>query len=935
VEFELQVMGPDRAVDLCTPFDYHELWFFNADRGAAFSPTIEAQLPPGLEYLPGTTQVQIGGSTTWVAADDPIGTNDLIYWNVGAWLPGGLLGSVDDAPDHQLRLRFLTQPACGFVSGDRITFRGFGENACGDIANRIERPGPALEVHTGLNLPRTMLSWLGADTVQVCEESLLLSWQIDFEQPSGALDSFWVYLPIGTRVDTTGSRWSDGTPVDWSIDARGSRLRLTAPIPPGSRSVSLSVLARLPDALDCGSVQIEAQTLQSTLATCGNDPEPCAVYHLTGRIGVFIFVKKAQFANASGTWHIDPDGRWRVEFEVEKSPGTPASGLSWQIFTDTPPTGILDSGDRKVYEFEVPINAWDGNHLRWSETIPDSLGDEACDWWLVLEAADNCLCEDLRVPLKNRPVTLPSDTLCPGEFWRIGLDSLEGYTYQWTGVETDCEKCAEIDVLVLERQDSLSARLEVISPRGCRQLYFFSLMSHPGPAVSFSDTLACVGQKLAFQVPTGYRWNWTGPGIINPEDAVHVLEADSSVKYRIEMESPEGCVFVDTLNLRVIPEPEVHLDSLYLFCPGDSLTISGIVKGAIREYTWFPGESFEDENAFPGRFVSGVRSGSVELLVIDSAGCSARDTTMVNISVLNLEAEEEEVALCIGDSVLLTVTGADTYQWVPSGGLSCDTCGVTYWSPGSDTSVLVYSMDSLGCTDSIEIHASLIPGFLDSMTVLICPGDSINLGDTLVTESGRYVRTYDADLHCDSTVVYHIMNYVLDTPVIVGDTLVLLGDTVHWRTVGGEGGQFRWEGPFDYLSCDTCREITFTLADSGDVVLHWISEAGCAFESRRRISYYELVCPEVDNVFVPNAFSPNGDGVNDVLMVRGTGDAGMLFMVYNRWGQEVFKSVNPDYGWDGHFEGAQLRPDTYSYYLELRCPGGELIRRKGNVMIMK
>jgi gliding motility-associated-like protein len=934
VEFEMQVTGPDQEVELCEPFTHHEVWLFNADRGDAFAPVIEAQLPPGLEYLAGSSEVRIGGSATWQAVGDPTGIVDLIRWETAAWLPGGVLGSVDKAPDHQLRLRFLTRPVCGFVSGDRVTFTGTGQNACFERANSIFRSGPSLDVTSDQPLPSAVITWLGTDTVYACTESVQLAWQIDFSEPTTASDSFWVYLPTGTMVDTTGSRWSNGAAATWNFHNPGNRLRLAAAIPPGVRSVTVSLHALIPPTIACGPLPIEAQTLQSGMAQCGSDPTPCAVFRLTGRLNFSVFVKKAQLTNASGSWYIAPDGRRFVEFRVAKQPGSPGTEMSWTLFTDQPPIGVLDSSDRAVYSFGVAGSAWTGDRLEWEESIPDSIAALACNWWLVLKAEDNCLCEDLRIPLEsNRPVIHAVDTLCPRELWHIGVDSMEGYSYQWRDIEIDCDTCARISIQAVDLGQIRTARLDVTTPQSCRQSYIFSLFRYPGPPALPADTVKCGGQVLGFQVSPGYSWTWHGPGISDPGAGIQRIVTDSNALYRIDWMSAEGCSFTDSMRVRVYPDPLVALDSLYIFCPGEERIVDGVVEGAIRQYTWIPGNQFEDENAFPGRLRSAARSGKIELLVVDSAGCSARDTAEVIISPLNLELNVESVLLCEGDSIRLEASGGERYRWVPGQHVLCDTCRSTIWFPSTDGSIRVYAEDDFGCTDSLDVHASYAPGFMDSLVVFKCPEEGADLGDTTVFEAGRYTRRYAANTFCDSTIVYDVMDYLVDPPVIVGDSLVLLGDTVRWTAQGGGPGTYRWQGPFDYLSCDTCKEIRFTLSDSGEVVLTWISEQGCELELRRRIRYFELQCPEADNVFVPSAFSPNGDGVNDVLMVRGAGDAEIYFLVYNRWGEEVFRSTHTNIGWDGRFNNVELAPDTYSYYLELTCPGGEIIQKKGNVTL--
>jgi len=96
-----------------------------------------------------------------------------------------------------------------------------------------------------------------------------------------------------------------------------------------------------------------------------------------------------------------------------------------------------------------------------------------------------------------------------------------------------------------------------------------------------------------------------------------------------------------------------------------------------------------------------------------------------------------------------------------------------------------------------------------------------------------------------------------------------------------------------------------------------------------------------DSVFIPNTFTPNGDGLNDVFYPRGKGIAYVSsFRIFNRWGELVFERnnfmLNDEHnGWDGTYKGRQLSPDVYMYTISSRCANGEIIEWKGDVTLVK
>jgi gliding motility-associated-like protein len=88
-------------------------------------------------------------------------------------------------------------------------------------------------------------------------------------------------------------------------------------------------------------------------------------------------------------------------------------------------------------------------------------------------------------------------------------------------------------------------------------------------------------------------------------------------------------------------------------------------------------------------------------------------------------------------------------------------------------------------------------------------------------------------------------------------------------------------------------------------------------------------------VDVPNAFTPNGDGKNDKVFVRGFGIAQMNFRIYNRWGQLVFESASQSYGWDGRYKGELQPMDAYAYTLIVQYGDGTVVNKKGDITLIR
>ena len=88
-------------------------------------------------------------------------------------------------------------------------------------------------------------------------------------------------------------------------------------------------------------------------------------------------------------------------------------------------------------------------------------------------------------------------------------------------------------------------------------------------------------------------------------------------------------------------------------------------------------------------------------------------------------------------------------------------------------------------------------------------------------------------------------------------------------------------------------------------------------------------------VFIPNSFTPNGDGMNDILYVRSDILEEMYFVVYSRWGEKLFETAQQEIGWDGTFKKKDCQTGVYDYYFKGKCKDGDELELKGNVTLIR
>jgi gliding motility-associated-like protein len=169
------------------------------------------------------------------------------------------------------------------------------------------------------------------------------------------------------------------------------------------------------------------------------------------------------------------------------------------------------------------------------------------------------------------------------------------------------------------------------------------------------------------------------------------------------------------------------------------------------------------------------------------------------------------------------------------------------------------------------------------------------------------------------------------------DTLIAPGSSFTIRPVYGNGvSQWLWT-PVSVLSCSNCANPVVTVREPVQIAVQVSNSAGCIATDSFAI---RLSC-RADQVFLPNTFTPNGDGMNDVWYPRGSTFSRIRFLrVFNRWGQLVFERTNfnaedRSAGWDGKFKGVLLTPDVFVYSMGIICSDGQVVEAKGNVMIVR
>jgi gliding motility-associated-like protein len=206
---------------------------------------------------------------------------------------------------------------------------------------------------------------------------------------------------------------------------------------------------------------------------------------------------------------------------------------------------------------------------------------------------------------------------------------------------------------------------------------------------------------------------------------------------------------------------------------------------------------------------------------------------------------------------------------------------------------------------------------------------------TIIAQNGAQPQVLLTNQYgCTATLrtTVNVVDLASKVRVTANPTTIENGESTTIRVENCPDCTYSWS-PATGLNTTTGSTVIASPTDTTEYTVK-VTSNGCMAELKITINVSGPYCVE-PYIFVPTAFTPNSDGVNDVLYVRGRGIDRMTFIIYNRWGQKMFETSDPKVGWDGTFRGKKLPADVYGFYLLANCIDGTTYRKQGNVTLIR
>jgi len=387
-------------------------------------------------------------------------------------------------------------------------------------------------------------------------------------------------------------------------------------------------------------------------------------------------------------------------------------------------------------------------------------------------------------------------------------------------------------------------------------------------------------------------------------------------------------------------------------CAGNAVDFADSSHNHPVSWSWtFSGASISGSTVQNPSGVTFASPGTytVSLIATDSCGNSNSYSQNVIVKPVPVITVSPDASICLGNATTLTASGGSIYVWASGTGLSSTTGNSVTANPTTQTTYTVTGATA-GCSSTATVTVNLTP----PLQLTVSPSTAICFGhNTALTASGAinynwspatglsaatgspvtanptatttYTLTGNTN-GCTGTISVTVTVNPLPATEAGKDTTINLGQSVVLK--GSGKGSYNWSPP-DGLSCTSCAMPTANPVLATKYILTVTDTNGCLSSDTVFVNIH------YGDVYVPSAFSPNGDNENDVLYVRGNLFKTFTLTIFDRWGKKVFESFDASKGWDGTCNGKKLDPAVFVYYLVATTVTDQPISKKGNISLIK
>lgn len=734
-ELELIIVKEQTSVPLCAPSGDFEFEIANANDGSAYNVVPTVKLPAGFSIEPGSSRLSFPAGSAPVVMPNPVQLPGNVWqFNPQAVSPlltqNGLV-SFEDEPLNAMRILFKVRAECGAVANAQPVYGAEAVQPCGISSNKLRKPGEPIGINgvNPVNEAVANLSFSGPNNNTGCGQVVELSASIQLDGTPAAGDSIYITLPAGTEYVlnsyTPGANAPTGDP-----QVNGQTLQLPLPGTLGGNTVlTFTFQVRYVSPAGCSDKFITLQTREKTTAFCGSTQ--CDVYVATSESLLNLNAQNPELQLTNFQLHTQANGQTTFSANLENAGSASATNPVVQIFHDQNGNGQVDASDPLVATSSTTGVITPGATLGISGnlTLPASA---YCDLLALIPADQNCACADILVPLGGTQIVTEGIGLCLVQAVAVGTDSIAGNTYTWqTPAGLSCTNCANATYTPgPEVQPGALVTLVLLEKSGdCTIERRFDIQFGGSFGITTPDQTVCQGRSVTLDAtPGGTQYNWSGPGISNPNQQTQVVTPNGNVVYSVTVTFAGGCTGTGTTTVFVNPSasssmtkntcagtPVEIFDNLQTDVPGiysrtyqafngcDSIvTVTLVVPDGMTESTetFCAGDTIERyEQVF-------TQNGSACKTYQTTLGCDSTHCINIKFAPNPIVPLQDSVVVQAGTEITLDgPSGFNSYFWSPpvtKPNPACRDCEDYTIFPDDNTTFILVVKDGNGCRDTVE-----------------------------------------------------------------------------------------------------------------------------------------------------------------------------------------------------------------------------------------
>ncbi|MBS1651215.1 MAG: gliding motility-associated C-terminal domain-containing protein [Bacteroidetes bacterium] len=572
------------------------------------------------------------------------------------------------------------------------------------------------------------------------------------------------------------------------------------------------------------------------------------------------------------------------------------------------------------------------------------------------------------LPLPN-PIISSNSPVCVNG--NLNLTASGGVTYMWVGPNgfNSTLQNPTINNVTMSANGNYTL---IASTGACTAQTSSSITINPLPIITTSNSgPVCETKSITLSASGGTAYAWSGPSGFNSTSQNPIITSSNINQtgvYTVIVTNSFNCVSSSTLSLVINANP-IAIVTTNTVCLGSPLTLT--VSGG-SSYNWFGPSGFVSTSANPLiPSVTAASAGFYSVVVTSANTCTSISGSNVGYYNLPIITATNSGAACLGNAVTLSAAGGNIYSWAgPYNFVSNQAItGFTANSLSYNGTYTVTAADQNGCSGKAITQVTIFPlpnGSLSSSSNNNCvpfctnlhlisssannasitnvqwysPNGGVLNGTTVNQCFGApgsfiYSATMTDANGCSNNGTFTINAYPKPIANFTWSPEKPLEKTgVAQFTDGSNGGTMvGWSWYFnDNTLFSNQQNPSYIFQDPGayPIVLVVKNQYGCSDTTIKIVNVQEDY-----GLYIPNAFTPNDDGLNDIFEPEGYGIRDYKLYVFDRWGEMLFYSNSFKSGWDGSFNGQRCKNDVYVWKIILTNSFGKIIEKTGHVTLMK